>query len=312
MADTRFRPTVYPLEGRDVPASGVTPAQVFQAIGFTAQVPGVLDYLGRNFDTARAGGAGQTLLTAADQSRAAAVTLNGFLSDTQEAAVATPAAAGQLNQLAAATRPLIAQALANATAAEVLAARLGVTRPVPPPPPPTGDPDNPVITPQPDQNPPGSPPVVPAPPAPPPPVSPPGTPPPSDGSQLATALPSLAAPDFRPVGTQGLRVQDVVAGTGATATATSSTTVRYRGFLASDGSSFDNNVGNGRDPLPVTIGPVPNVIQGFAQGIVGMRVGGIRTIDIPPELGYANNPPPGSGIPPNARLVFQVQLLSVS
>ncbi len=300
MAENRFRPTVYALEARDVPAaSGVTPSQVFAATGFVQQTPGVLGYFADNLDQSRAGGAGQALLTAADQNRAAVNTLTGYLRDALEAAAANPGAAGTLNEVAGGAGVLIVQATANALAADALAARLGTVRPTPPLPPPTGA-GNPLIGSNPDQNPPTSPPVTP-------PVSP---VPPADGSSIVATIPSLTAPAFTAVGTQGLRVRDVRVGEGDTATANSSVTVRYRGFLTANGTSFDNNVGTG-SPLPATLGPVPTVIQGFAQGVAGMKVGGIRDIDIPAELGYGAAGA-GASIPPNSRLLFQVQLLSVT
>jgi len=53
------------------------------------------------------------------------------------------------------------------------------------------------------------------------------------------------------------------------------------------------------------------VIPGFRDGIIGMRVGETKAFTIPPEQAYGNNPPPGSGIPPNAALIFEVTLLEV-
>lgn len=300
MPDTRFRPTLFPLDRRDVPASGVTPQQVFAAAGFIEQTPGILTYLDEHFEQSRLGGAGPALLTAADQSRANVTVLNNFLSDINEVLAVNPGAAGQLGELSVWASGLIVQANANAAAAEALAARLGSPRPVPPPPPPTGVGGG-VFDNNTDQNPPTSPPVTP---------SPPVTAPPSDGSQLTRTIPSLTDPAFVSVGTQGLRVKDEVVGTGATATATSRVQVRYIGFLASNGTSFDNNIGSGQ-PLSATLGPTPTVIQGFAQGVTGMRVGGIRTIFIPSALGYGSAGA-GASIPPNSDLVFQVQLLSVS
>ena len=299
MAATPFRLTVYALEARDVPVTGVTPTQVFAAIDFVNATPAVLKYFDDNFDLAKVGGAGQAALSASDLNRGAADTLTKFIQDAREAAAANPAAAGTLNELIVSSTSLIAQANSSAVAAEALANRLGTFRPTPPPPPPTGVGDS-NITPTPDQN--GSTPVT---------TSPPTSPvPPADGSQITATLPSLTDSAFTAVGTQGLRVKDVRVGEGTVATSTSSVTVRYRGFLASNGTSFDNNVGTS-SPLSATLGPTPTVIQGFAQGVAGMKVGGIRDIDIPSELGYGTTGS-GSSIPPNSRLVFEVQLLSVS
>jgi FKBP-type peptidyl-prolyl cis-trans isomerase FkpA len=106
-----------------------------------------------------------------------------------------------------------------------------------------------------------------------------------------------------PFATTDLRV-----GTGAEATAGRNVTVNFTGWLYSatavenKGTQFDTG------SFPFTIGG--NVIQGFSLGVTGMRVGGLRRIVIPPELGYgaAGRPPQ---IPPNATLVFDVELLSV-
>ncbi len=298
MAVTPFRPSVCVLEARDVPVTGVTPAQVFAAIDFVNATPAVLKYFDDNLDLARAGGAGRAALSASDLNRGAADTLSKFVQDAREVAAANPAAAGTLNELIASSSALVAQANANAIVAEALANRLGTVRPTPPPPPPTGVGDTPIV-PNPDQN--GTTPVTPTPPT--------NPVPPADGSQITATLPLLTDPGFTAVGTQGLRVKDVRVGEGAVATSTSSVTVRYRGFLVSNGTSFDNNVGTS-SPLSAVLGPTPTVIQGFAQGVAGMKVGGIRDIDIPSELGYGAAGS-GTSIPPNSRLVFEVQLVSV-
>jgi FKBP-type peptidyl-prolyl cis-trans isomerase FkpA len=105
---------------------------------------------------------------------------------------------------------------------------------------------------------------------------------------------------------------DLAVGTGATAVTGSRVTVNYAGWLydtgkaAGKGTQFDP----GTAPLSFTVG-AGTVIKGFEQGVVGMRVGGQRRVIIPPDLAYANNPPPGSGIPLNATLVFDITLTSV-
>lgn len=107
---------------------------------------------------------------------------------------------------------------------------------------------------------------------------------------------------------------DLVGGTGATAVAGSRLTVNYTGWLydptkaESKGTQFDSSLTAGRTPFPFTLG-AGQVIRGWDQGVVGMRVGGRRRLIIPPELGYGSS---GSGqIPPNASLVFDIELLSV-
>jgi peptidylprolyl isomerase len=100
--------------------------------------------------------------------------------------------------------------------------------------------------------------------------------------------------------------KDLVVGTGATAAATSTVVVRYVGANFTDGKVFDSSWARGQ---PATF-PLNGVIPGFAQGIVGMKVGGRRVIVIPPDKGYgANGSPPAVG--PNETLVFVVDLVSV-
>ncbi|HWF84101.1 MAG TPA: FKBP-type peptidyl-prolyl cis-trans isomerase [Vicinamibacterales bacterium] len=105
---------------------------------------------------------------------------------------------------------------------------------------------------------------------------------------------------------------DLVVGTGAEATAGKSITVNYTGWLYDTsktdgkGTQFDSSIG--RAPFPLVLG-AGQVIKGWDQGIVGMKVGGSRRLIIPPELAYGAS---GSGpIPPNATLVFDISLLTV-
>jgi FKBP-type peptidyl-prolyl cis-trans isomerase FkpA len=87
------------------------------------------------------------------------------------------------------------------------------------------------------------------------------------------------------------------------ARANSTVVVAYEGRLE-DGTVFDQN-----DRATFSLS---QVIPGFRDGIVGMRVGEAKTFTIPPEEAYGNNPPPGSGIPPNAALIFVVTLLAIA
>jgi peptidylprolyl isomerase len=106
----------------------------------------------------------------------------------------------------------------------------------------------------------------------------------------------------------GLYYRDIQVGTGAVAESGSPVTVFYSGALQS-GFVFDGTK-PGDPPLAFRIGRGrPRPIAGFEQGVTGMRVGGKRQIIIPPELGYgrAGNDP----VPPNAVLVFTVELLGV-
>jgi FKBP-type peptidyl-prolyl cis-trans isomerase FkpA len=105
---------------------------------------------------------------------------------------------------------------------------------------------------------------------------------------------------------------DLVVGTGATANSGNTVSVNYAGWLYDTGKA--NGKGAQFDPGP---GPISfvigggTVIQGFSQGVAGMRVGGQRRVIIPPELAYGSNPPAGSIIPSNATLVFDITLNTV-
>ena len=105
-----------------------------------------------------------------------------------------------------------------------------------------------------------------------------------------------------------LVVDDIVTGKGAEAKTGDKISVQYVGALYSDGTEFDASWDRGQ-PFEFTLGN-GEVIPGWDQGIVGMKVGGRRELVIPPDLGYgaAGSPP---SIPPDATLVFIVDLLDV-
>ena len=104
----------------------------------------------------------------------------------------------------------------------------------------------------------------------------------------------------------GLYTRDLTVGTGAVATTTSNVSVYYAGYLA-NGQLFDSRT-SPSSPFAVQLGPNANIIKGWNEGVVGMKVGGVRQLIIPPELAYGAN---GSGpIPPNAVLVFTVELVA--
>lgn len=110
-----------------------------------------------------------------------------------------------------------------------------------------------------------------------------------------------------------LQVTDTLVGTGAMAAAGSTISVHYTGWLYDDkasqyrGKQFDSSIG--KTPFSFKLG-VGQVIAGWDQGVVGMKVGGKRTLIIPSALGYGSTGA-GSAIPPNAALVFEVELLAV-
>ena len=106
----------------------------------------------------------------------------------------------------------------------------------------------------------------------------------------------------------GLEIEDITVGNGDTAAAGHHVTVHYTGWLT-DGRKFDSSKDRG-DPFDFPLGG-RRVIAGWDEGVQGMRVGGVRKLTIPPELGYGAR---GAGgvIPPNATLVFEVELLEIS
>ena len=109
----------------------------------------------------------------------------------------------------------------------------------------------------------------------------------------------------------GLKYTDNKIGEGAVAAAGSKVSVHYTGWLYKDGTKgakFDSSLDRGQ-PFDFTLG-AHQVIAGWDEGVAGMKVGGERTLIIPPELGYGAR---GAGgvIPPNATLIFDVQLLKV-
>ena len=105
----------------------------------------------------------------------------------------------------------------------------------------------------------------------------------------------------------GLVIEELEVGTGAEATAGQQVKVHYTGWLT-DGKKFDSSKDR-NDPFVFGLG-ARQVIAGWDEGVQGMKVGGKRKLTIPPNLGYGAR---GAGgvIPPNATLVFEVELLAV-
>jgi FKBP-type peptidyl-prolyl cis-trans isomerase len=121
---------------------------------------------------------------------------------------------------------------------------------------------------------------------------------PSNGPTKVTGKPTTM-PD-------GLQYWDITPGTGAPAVSGKKVKVHYTGWLTT-GKKFDSSVGHA--PFEFTLG-AGQVIKGWDEGVAGMKVGGKRQLRIPPDLAYGAKGYPGA-IPPNATLIFDVQLVSV-
>lgn len=122
---------------------------------------------------------------------------------------------------------------------------------------------------------------------------------PASGPTKVTGEPTKTA--------SGLEYWDIKVGTGATAQTGQHVKVDYTGWLT-NGKKFDSSVGTGK-PFDFLLG-AGQVIKGWDEGVVGMKVGGKRQLRIPPDLAYGAAGYPGA-IPPNSTLIFDVQLVDV-
>jgi FKBP-type peptidyl-prolyl cis-trans isomerase FkpA len=102
----------------------------------------------------------------------------------------------------------------------------------------------------------------------------------------------------------GLEVWDLVVGKGTEATAAHGVTIRYTGWLT-DGSVFDTTEKDSRGPATLPLG---GLIKGWQEGVPGMKPGGVRRLKIPADLAYGAMGA-GAGIPPNATLMFEIEMI---
>jgi len=132
---------------------------------------------------------------------------------------------------------------------------------------------------------------------------------PAEEDEAIEVARELGTPSGNPViaTDSGLQYIDVEPGEGDLAEAGDTVSVHYTGWLV-DGTKFDSSKDRGT-PFQFPLG-AGRVIKGWDEGVAGMKVGGVRKLIIPPELGYGSRGA-GSAIPPNATLIFEVELLEV-
>lgn len=127
--------------------------------------------------------------------------------------------------------------------------------------------------------------------------------------EVMSTIEGRGAPTPQPVEGEvtELQVIDDVEGTGAEVTEGATVKAHYVGIVAESGEQFDSSWERG-EPSEFSLN---GVIQGWSEGLVGMKVGGRRTLVIPAEKAYGDSPPPGANIPPGAALVFTVDMAAV-
>jgi FKBP-type peptidyl-prolyl cis-trans isomerase FkpA len=137
---------------------------------------------------------------------------------------------------------------------------------------------------------------------------------PAPTTEPSTAASSTAAPPATGATAMPLQKTDLSPGNGAEIKAGQTALVHYTGWLhdpaapENKGKQFDSSVGG--EPFEFAVG-AGHVIAGWDQGVAGMKVGGKRRLVIPPEMGYGARGAGGGLIPPNATLVFDVELVEI-
>ena len=124
---------------------------------------------------------------------------------------------------------------------------------------------------------------------------------------LAVFLFAVSCSKEKQTMSNGLQIEDIKIGEGSEVKKFDIVTVNYTGTLE-DGTKFDSSLNPGRTPFRFTLG-AGQVIKGWDEGLMGMKVGGKRKLTIPPELGYGSRD--NGPIPANSTLIFDIDLLGI-
>ena len=124
---------------------------------------------------------------------------------------------------------------------------------------------------------------------------------------LAILLITVSCSKEKQIMNNGLIIEDIKIGEGQEVEKFNIVTVNYTGLLE-DGTKFDSSLNPGRTPFRFTVG-AGQVIKGWDEGLIGMKVGGKRKLTIPPELGYGSRD--YGPIPANSTLIFEIDLLGI-
>lgn len=130
----------------------------------------------------------------------------------------------------------------------------------------------------------------------------------TEQSDKGDSLEGTQLENFTPVDKVAeLQKIDIKVGDGEEVKAGDTVTAHYTGAVAATGKIFQSSLDRGQ-PVPFSL---DQVIQGWTEGVPGMKVGGTRRLLIPASMAYKDTPPQGSNIPPNADLVFDIQLVKI-